>query len=260
MMNVLLIDGLNLIRRVCAAVRHGEEVSLDGVATDACLASVRKLIHRQMPSHVMCVMESSGHSWRHDLYPQYKANRKTMEPALQLLIKNIVELFEKNYIKSVQLDGYEADDVIASIATRVATAGGKVTIASTDKSFCQLIADNVTLYDHFSSKVLDREYVRERFGVTPEQLPDLFGLAGETGLNVPGVRSVGIRTAAKLITEFGTLESILIEAEKMKGHIGVKLRAGLEDARLAQELLTLRSDLDLGLNIKDYRYCLDDHW
>ena len=255
-MNVLLIDGLNLIRRVCAAMQHRQNELKDDVAIDACLASLNKLIYRQSPTHVMCVMESSGHSWRHELYPAYKTNRKKMEPALELVIQKIIESYKQNHVEQVRLDGFEADDVIASIATKVATADGKVTIVSTDKSFCQLVASNITLYDHFSNRVLDYDYVLERYGVSPEKLTDLFGLTGDTGLNVPGIRTIGIRTAAKLVQEFGTLDNILQSAENMDSKIGSKLRLGVEEAQLARHLLTLRKDLDLGLNIRNYRYRL----
>ncbi|GJL81091.1 MAG: Flap endonuclease Xni [marine bacterium B5-7] len=252
-MNVLLVDGLNLIRRVHAALDR-DETGLDKTRLlDACESSIRKLLSRQKPSHAMGVVDSDLSSWRHQEFPEYKANRKPMPDSLARALPAIIERFGQVGVQTFQEDGFEADDVIAAIATRIVDSGGRVTIASTDTSFCQLLSERLKVYDHFSERYLDLRYVRKKLDVTPEQLPTLFALTGNPSVNVPGVRSIGVRTAAKLIHDFGDLDTILDAAEEMKGHIGTKLRSGREDARRAYRLLSLKRDIEVGLNLKDFR-------
>jgi len=253
-MNVVIIDGLNLIRRVHAAVLSGNRDADETTIINSCTGSLRKLLQRTTPSHVMCVMDSDQQSWRHHEYPPYKANRKPMDETLKAQLPAVLQAFEQVGVKNLAQDGFEADDVIASIAARVAGANGEATIVSTDKSFCQMIRPGIRVYDHFNDRYLDKQYVKKKFETTPELLPSLFGLAGDSGLNVPGVRSIGIHTAAKLVNDHGDIEQILKAAEQMPGHVGEKLRAGKEEARQATRLLALRTDADLGLNIKDFRY------
>ncbi len=250
-MHVLLIDGLNLIRRIhAAAVNAG--ASGDGVVS-SCAASLRKLLTAREASHALCVMDGNGPSWRHDEYPAYKANRSPMPVDLAPILPDIGRAFEELGVRSLSVPGFEADDVIATIALRVADSGGESTIVSTDKAFCQLLRPGIRVLDHFAGRYLDRQHVRERYGVEPDQLTTLFALAGDGSVNVPGVRSIGVRTAAKLIADHGTLEAILEAAPTMEGHVGRKLSAGTADARLAGRLLTLRADATGGFNLRSFR-------
>ena len=130
---------------------------------------------------------------------------------------------------------------------------GNVTVLSTDKSFCQLIGFGVRVYDHFADVEHDRNWTRNRFGVEPEILADLFALAGDTSLGIPGVRSVGVHTAVKLLNDHGTLEGVLAVADDIAGKLGSKLRDGRDDARLAKKLVSLVTDAQLGMNLKDFR-------
>ncbi len=253
-MNVVIVDGLNLIRRVHAAVgSKSGQFDLEGVRR-SCAGSLRKVLHRQHPSHVMCIMDSRESSWRHREFPEYKANRKPMQDDLRQALPEILAAFSDLGVDSLSCDGFEADDVIATIATRAADGRARVTIVSTDKGFCQIINPLTRVYDHFSDRYLDRQFIRTKFEVEPPQLSTLFALAGDAGQNVPGVHSIGVHTAAKLIHDYDTLEKILDAARDMPGHIGEKLRTGEGDARLAQRLLSLRTDVDVGLNLKDFRY------
>ena len=194
-MRVLVVDGMNLIRRVHAAVTatvSATEADDDGEATvSACTASLSKLLNRQQPSHAICVMDSPPPSWRHREFPDYKANRDPMPEQLSVILPRLEDAFRERGVRSVSEEGFEADDVIATIALRVASSGGRVAIVSTDKSFCSLIREGISVYDHFSDRYLDTEYVRQRFDVEPAQLVTFFALTGNASLNVPGVRSVG---------------------------------------------------------------------
>ncbi len=253
-MHLVIVDGLNLIRRVHAAVQPTPPQELDvSRLLQSCQSSLGRLLRHTHFSHALCVMDASDASWRHQLYPDYKAGRDPMPESLRHALAEVLAAFQDLGVKSVHKDGFEADDVIATIAKRVTASGGRVTIASTDKSFCQLLPDGVRVYDHFSDRYLDEDYVLQRFEVEPARLATLLALTGNTSVNVPGVRSVGIRTAAALIREYGDLDAILAAAESMQGHVGSRLRADADAARLAMRLLTLRTDVELGLNLREFR-------
>ena len=221
--------------------------------TRSCVASLNKAIRRQGPTHALCVMDSDQPSWRHLEYPQYKSNRAAMPEALKQGLDEVLRQFQLQGVKAFRHVGFEADDVIATIAVKVAGADGQVTILSTDKSLCQVLRSGVRIYDHFSDRYLDADYVRGRFEVESEQLATFQSLVGETSVNVSGVHGIGKRTASKLIHDYGELKTILQSADHIGGNIGKKLRDGARDAKVALRLLTLRTDLDLGLNLRDFR-------
>ena len=187
------------------------------------------------------------------LYPDYKKNRSPMPEELRDILPDVLEAFLSAGVRSITVSELEADDVIATIARRVADLNGNVTVLSTDKSFCQLIGFGVRVYDHFADVEHDRNWTRNRFGVEPEILADLFALAGDTSLGIPGVRSVGVHTAVKLLNDHGTLEGVLAVADDIAGKLGSKLRDGRDDARLAKKLVSLVTDAQLGMNLKDFR-------
>ncbi|MDH3694961.1 MAG: hypothetical protein OER96_10365, partial [Gammaproteobacteria bacterium] len=147
----------------------------------------------------------------------------------------------------------EADDVLATLAHKIVSRGGHAVILSTDKSMCQLVAHGIQVYDHFSGRSLDHRYIREKFKVAPPQLSTLFALAGDTSLGISGVKNVGLKTAAKLVAEYGDMKSILAAAKDFPGKLGQTLREHADDARLAQRLMTLRTDVNIGVNLKDLR-------
>ena len=167
---------------------------------------------------------------------------------------DLKEAFLSKGVQSYDRAGYEADDVIATMATKIAIHHGTVTILSTDRNYCQLLRDEISVYDHFGQRHLDREMIESRFGVEPEQLPFLLALAGDSGLSIPGIPSIGIRTAARLVHEYHTMENLLDASREMTGKIGSKIYNGKEIARLGMELFTLRKDIDLGINLNQFRY------
>ena len=254
-MQALLIDGLNLIRRVHAGVPGREDPTGHSEAVEeACVASLRRALRHHQPSHALCAMEYEGPSWRGTLFPDYKKNRRPMPEDLRSALAQIVSRFLTQGVGTVSVPGFEADDLIASIAQKVAEAGGRATVLSTDKSFCQLISKSVSVYDHFAAQDRDTEYVRQRFGVDPERLVDLFALAGDNSLHIPGARGIGLRTAAKLLDDYGDLDSILAAAGEIPGNRGRKIQDAKEAVMLAQRLVTLRSDINVGANLSQFRF------
>ena len=253
-MLALLIDGLNLVRRVYAAVpgEEGSSEHLDGVV-QSCTRSLRRSLDDLSPTHAICVFDGPGPSWRHRLWPAYKANRPAMPAPLAGLLERIEAEFEAAGVRSVRVPEYEADDVLASISAKIAQRGGRSIILSNDKSMLTLLRDGVRVRNHFEDIELDESHVRTRFGVAPSALADYLALVGESSHNVPGVTSVGPKTARRLLSEHGSLRAILEAAPEFPGRLGAALREGAQDARLSLQLVTLRTDVDAGVNLSQFR-------
>ena len=255
-MKLLLVDGLNLVRRIFSA-GYSDQASPDEESTQrlvrTCTQSLKRALELHRPTHVAVVFENAGPTWRHELYPDYKKSRKPMPDALEQAMPEIILGLEEVGARSLRMDGYEADDVIASVASRVAAKNGNVVILSTDRLLCQLLEAHIVIHDHFNQRDLDRDYVLDRFGVEPQLIPDLLGLAGDSGVDVPGIPSVGIKTAARLIHEYGDLESVLSHAGEISGRTGDRLREHRQAAITACELFTLKTDIVLGVNLQDFR-------
>ncbi len=249
----LLVDALNLIRRVYAA-QPGED-GPDRVkgALASTVGSLRRAVRECGPTHSVVVFEGEGPGWRHERYAGYKAGRVPMPEALKSGLPEFKAAFLEEGIASLHFPAVEADDVIATLASKVAARGGRAVILSTDRAFLQLLSDRIRVRDHFRQRDLDRAYVIEQYGVAPEQFVDFLALCGESTNNIKGVPGIGAKTAAALLRQFGTLAGVISASGTLKGRQGDALRKHAEEARLAKALVTLQTDLDLGLNLKDFR-------
>jgi protein Xni len=250
----LIVDGLNLVRRVYAATPAAEGSDHFEAALGASLQSLRRALLEASPTHAVVVFDGKEPTFRHELYSDYKAGRKPMPEELRLGLHRYPEEFSKLGVSSVSREGVEADDVIATLAMGVAIHDGNAIILSTDTAFCQLASDRVTIRDHFEKRALGEAYVRKKFGVGPGKLVDLWALAGSGTTQIPGIPGVGFKTAAKLLEEHGSLERVLESAPAVKGKLGESLKTHAELGRLSQKLARLRSDLELGWNLKSFRY------
>ena len=251
---LLLIDALNLIRRVYAA-QPGDDGPVrvdDSLKTS--VHSLQRALRESRPTHAICVFDGHEPSWRHTLYPEYKAGRTPMPEVLDTSMDRFKDAFGEISAPSVYFPNLEADDVIATLAVKVAARGGTAIILSTDRLFLQLVSDLVMVRDHFQRIDMDRTHVQEKLHVRPDQVVDLFALAGYATNNIPGVPTVGIKTAARLLGDLETLETILSVAHTIKGKLGETLYRHVEDARLSQSLVRLKDTLELGLNLKSFRY------
>jgi protein Xni len=253
---LLLIDGLNLIRRVYAAQpgEDGPEKAREG--RDSSAGSLKRALRESSPTHAVVVLEGPEPTWRHQLLPGYKEGHAPMPEALRDALPRYREAFAELGVSSFELPEVEADDVVATLAVKVAAAGGHASILSTDRIYLQLLSDHISARDHFAQSNLDRAEVLRRFGVEPEQLLDFLALTGGSSNGIPGVRGVGPKTAAKLVRAHGSLEAILDVARngsELSAGLAKKLSAHADDARLARTLFTLRTDLDLGLNLRELR-------
>lgn len=257
-MKALLIDGMNLVRRVYAAVPGDQDTieHFEGML-ESVLQSLRRALNEVAPTHAVCVFDGDGKTWRHALFPDYKKDRPPMPDTLNANLHRVRAVIEETSVRTLAVEGTEADDVMASIAVKIAARDGHVVILSTDKSMCQLVSDRILVRDHFAGRNLDRAYVRQKFGVNPSQLPILLGLMGDKSLNVPGIRFIGARTGAKLIDRFATLEDILANANEVPGRAGKSLRSQADIARLSVRLSRLKTDVSVGVNLNELRLAAD---
>ncbi len=257
-MKALLADGLNLVRRIYAARAATQQPnqSNSGELMDAVIAasvaSLQRALRQHRPSHCLVVLDSDGRNWRHELHPNYKSKRPPMPPPLRRGLEQFAQAVNALALKCFSLSGYEADDVIATTAVKIAQRNGQALILSTDRNYCQLLSPHIAVFDHFGQRYLDRDLIMQRFQVQPWQLPDLLALAGDSSASIPGVQSIGVRTAAKLLARHGSLEKLLT-ATTLPHKINAKLQRGKQDARLAKTLFTLKTDLSLGLNLSQLR-------
>ncbi|MEP6067474.1 MAG: DNA polymerase I [Paracoccaceae bacterium] len=204
------------------------------------------------PTHVAVIFDKGSHTFRNDLYDQYKANREAMPEDLRPQMPLTREATKAFNIACKEIEGYEADDIIATLSVQARDAGGQVTIISSDKDMMQLVGGGVEMFDAMKNRRIDRDGVFEKFGVGPERVVDVQALAGDSVDNVPGAPGIGIKTAALLINEYGTLEDLLDRAEEIKQP---KRRQSLIDNRAQIELSKKLVQLDLGMPLD---FTLDD--
>jgi len=251
---LLLIDGHSWAYRAFYGLP--DLTSRTGQPVGAILGFWRALLlmMRSFPSeHVAVTFDASGPTFRHDMYADYKANRSPMPEELRSQLPLIELLLNALGVPVFSIPGVEADDVMASLATKAAACGLKSLIASSDKDLAQLVDDKISLLRpagrgvDSSQQVLDAYGVEAKYGVPPARIVDLLSLVGDSSDNVPGVPSVGEKTALKLLQQFETLEGVLNSAAKVGNRrVSENLVTHADDARLAQELIQLKTDLDLG--------------
>ncbi|MBO5659398.1 MAG: DNA polymerase I [Duodenibacillus sp.] len=243
MSKILLIDGSNYLFRAFHALpplttRRGEPTgAIKGF--HSMLNTVRGIVK---PDYVACVFDAPGRNFRHDMFPEYKANRPPMPDELRVQIEPIFELVRLMGIPLIQVAGVEADDVLATLACRAKKQGMDVMIATGDKDMAQLVDDKVTLINTMTRSVYDRDGVFEKYGVYPERIIDYLALMGDKVDNVPGINKCGPKTAAKWIAQYGDLESIKAHAEEIGGKIGEYLRQGLPFLDVAKALVTINCE------------------
>ncbi len=204
------------------------------------------------PTHVAVIFDKGSHTFRNDMYDQYKANREAMPEDLRPQIPLTRSATHAFNIACEEKEGFEADDIIATLAVQARAAGGRCTIISSDKDLMQLVGDGVEMFDAMKNNRIDREGVLEKFGVYPERVVDVQALAGDSVDNVPGAPGIGIKTAALLINEYGDLESLLARAEEIKQP---KRRQTLidhaEQIRLSRRLVLLDENTPLDFTLDD---------
>ena len=249
---LLLVDGSSYLYRAFHAMPDLRNAQ--GEPTGAIYGVVnmmRKLLHDYQAQYAACVFDVRGKTFRDDLYPEYKSHRPPMPEDLAAQIEPIHAAIRAMGWPVLGVQGVEADDVIGSLA-RWATDHDVHTVISTgDKDLAQLVNSHVTLVNTMSGEKLDPQGVVRKFGVTPERIVDYLMLVGDTVDNVPGVHKVGPKTAAKWISEYGSVEGLVDHAPDIKGVAGENLRAAISQFALTRELLTVKIDCDLHQEVPD---------
>jgi protein Xni len=247
MIHLLIVDALNLIRRI-----HAVQGSPCAVA---CEQALKQLITHSSPTHAVAVFDEDdrSHSWRHQLLPNYKAGRSAMPEDLQQEMPLIKQAFNTQGVACWHAEGHEADDLAATLATKVAATGHQVTIVSTDKGYCQLLSPQIQIRDYFQKRWLDLPFIQQEFGVSPDQLPDYWGLAGISSSKIPGIAGIGPKTAAALLQQSGSLDKLYQHLETQPEKWRTKLAAGKEIAYICREVASLKTDLSLQGNLQQLR-------
>ena len=252
--HIYLIDGNAYIHRAYHAITP--LFTKNGLPTHAVFGFnniIARVLREKEPEYLAIAFDAKGTNFRHDMYPNYKANRTTMPDDLVVQIPYIKELVQANNILSIEMSGVEADDLIAAAAKLLSEQGYQVTIVSGDKDLLQLVSDRVTIWEPMNDKIMDQAAVLAKYKVPALKLNDLFALIGDSSDNIPGVPGIGPKTAEMLINEFGSLEGIFAEIEKVKRD---KLRHNLlnhkEEAFLSQRLIALKTDIEVPGEAIDY--------
>jgi DNA polymerase-1 len=250
-----LVDAHALIFQVFHAIP--EMSSPSGLPTNALFGFTRDLLYlrnEKHPEYLIVVFDAPGKTFRDDLYAEYKAQRGPMPDDLQLQIPLIRELLEAMHVPVLSMSGYEADDLIATLARAGEQAGMEVFICSSDKDCRQLLSPCVKIYNLRKHQVFDSDSLKEDWGITPEQVIDLQTLVGDSVDNVPGVPGVGLKTAAKLLQDFQTLENVLANVDKISGAKRQEnLRAAAATVALSRQLVRLATDVPMELNWEAWR-------
>ena len=247
-----LIDGSSYIYRAYYAIRHLS--SPTGLPTNAIYGFIQmllKLLKDHRPEQLAVVFDAGRTTFRTELYPEYKANRAAMPDDLRLQMEPIREAVRSFNITSLELSGFEADDIIGTLAGRFASQGGKVIVVTGDKDLMQIVTDRVTLLDTMKDKQSGIQDVIERFGVPPELVTDILGLAGDSSDNIPGVPGIGEKTATKLINEFNSLDTLLEQAGEVKGKNGERLREFRDQALLSRRLATIDCNVPIEIDLQN---------
>jgi DNA polymerase-1 len=250
---LFLIDGSSYIYRAYFAIRHLSNSK--GLATNAVYGFVNMLLkvaREQQPDHLAVVFDARGPTFRKELFPEYKANRAHMPEDLVPQVPIIKEVVRAFNMPAIEKEGFEADDIIATLAKKFAAEGLEVTVVTGDKDLMQIVSGRIRLLDTMKDKVSGLEEVAERFGGPPEKVIEVQALAGDSSDNIPGVPGIGEKTAVKLIQEFGSVENLLANLDQVKGKVQEKLREFGELARLSKKLVTLVDDMELDLDYDNF--------
>ena len=255
---IFIIDGYALLYRSHFALIRNPLITTYGLDTSALFGFVNqvlKLIRKESPEYLICAFDSKGKNFRHEMYEDYKANRPEMPNELQKQLPHLWEVLEALNIPTIKKEGFEADDLIGTLVTKASKNDLISYIVSGDKDFMQLINDEIFLYAPGTRKspdpiIYDVKKVEERWGVPPNKITDLLGLMGDNSDNVPGVSGVGEKTAVKLLKEYGSMDGVLSNVEKVKNkRVYNGLKDGVENAKLSKELVTILTNVDLPINV-----------
>jgi DNA polymerase-1 len=250
-----LIDGNSYIYRAFYAIKRLS--TSDGFPTNAIYGftnMILKILRERSPEYFAIVFDSPEPTERHKIYEDYKAQRPPVPEDLRPQIPVIKELIEAFNIKTVEVPGYEADDLLGTIAKKAEEEGVDVFIVSGDKDLCQILTPHIRLYDTMKDRITDEKAVIERYGIRPERFPEVMALMGDPIDNIPGVPGIGEKTAVRLIKEFGSLDNLLRNYSRIKSpKLRRAISENLENIRLSLRLATIKTDIPFDISMDDLK-------
>jgi DNA polymerase-1 len=252
MARLFLLDGTALAYRSHFALARSGLSLADGTPTGATYGftmTLRRILEEERPDLVAVALDARGPTFRHERYPEYKATREKAPPEMVAQLDLIRSVIQAHDVALFEVPGFEADDVIGTLAVRAEQAGHEVFIVTGDKDFMQLVSERVKLYNVFkageAAVIEGREAVREKFGTTPDHVIDVLAIMGDSSDNVPGVKGIGEKGARALIEQFGSVDGVLEHLDEVKGKAREKIEQGRELLLLSRELVTIHTDVPL---------------
>ena len=249
---LVLVDGSSYLYRAFHALppltnSQGQPTG----AVKGVINMIRSLIKNHPDSNIAVVFDAKGKTFRNEIYSEYKAHRPPMPDELRSQIQPIHEIIKAMGLPLLIISGVEADDVIGTLSLHATDAGIKTIISTGDKDLAQLVNEKVTLMNTMTNELLDIEGVGKKFGVPPERIVDYLALMGDKSDNIPGVPSVGPKTAVKWLLEYDSMEGIIENADAIGGKVGERLRENFDLLRLSYELATIKLDVEVDTRISD---------
>ena len=251
---LVLIDGSSYLYRAFYALPP--LTSPKGFPTGAIYGFIRmlsKLMNELNPQYIAVAFDLPGKTFRHEEYKEYKATRKETPDDLKKQIPVLKEILKLWGIKIIEIPGYEADDIIATLAKKGKEKGFEVIVVTPDKDMMQLVEDGIYILNPVTEELFDREKVKKKYGVYPEQFVDYLAIIGDTVDNIIGVHGVGPKTAQKLLEEFGNIENILKNLDKLKPRIQEAFNEAKDRLEQNRFLVKLKSDINLEIDIEDLK-------
>lgn len=256
---LFLLDAYALIYRSYYALLRSPRINSKGLNTSAVLGfmnTLNEVLTKERPTHIGVAFDH-GKTFRHEAFPQYKAQREETPEDIKLSVPIIKRILEAYRIPILQVDGFEADDIIGTVATRFGREGVATYMLTPDKDYGQLVADNVYIYRprHGGGyEVMGPKEVQAKYGIaSPLQVVDLLALMGDSADNFPGCPGVGEKTAAKLIGEFGSVENLIANTAQLKGKLREKVEGAVEDIKMSKFLATIRTDVPTDIRLDDLK-------
>ena len=254
---LFLLDAYALIYRAYYALIKSPRINSKGFNTSAILGFVNTLedvLKKESPTHIGVAFDPSGPTFRHEAYKEYKAQREETPEAIRLSVPIIKDIIRAYKIPILEVPGYEADDVIGTLATEAGKRGITTYMMTPDKDYGQLVSENVFMYrPKYGDKefdVMGVEEVKAKFNIkSPAQVIDMLGLMGDSSDNIPGCPGVGEKTAQKLISEFGSIENLLEHTDRLKGAIKTKVESNVEKIKFSKFLATIKTDVPIELDM-----------
>jgi DNA polymerase-1 len=256
---LFLLDAMALVYRAYFAFSTNHRVNSKGLNTSAMFGFTNTLLEvlkKENPTHIAVIFDTSAPTHRHEAFEDYKAHREAMPEDLSKSIPYIKQIIRAFNIPSIELDGYEADDIIGTFSKRAEAAGFTTYMMTPDKDYMQLVTEKVLMYkparNGNGAEVLGVKEVCERYGIErPEQVIDILGLMGDTSDNIPGIPGVGEKTAIQLVKDFGSIDNLLANTSQLKGKLKEKVEMNTDKAIMSRQLATIHCDVPVEFNEKE---------